>query len=218
MFRKTTVVAALALMLVAPQAHAGAGEWQIGLNAGTGIPIGDFKDAAKLGFLGGVGFGYGVSENLVLGVDGSFVANSGSDLLNDGLTALATADGPDGIPGNGDDGTPTTVTGKFQMIQGGAHMKYMFPMAAESSVSPYVIVGAGIYNQKFKTESTAPFYVGDVSESKFGGRGGLGLSYKTSETVGIGVEGAFHYINTDVVSTQYVSFQAGVTINMSTPK
>jgi outer membrane protein W len=210
MFRKTSLLAgALALMLVVPQAHAAAkGDWILGLNGGTSIPIGDFKDAAKLGFLGGVGVGYAVTENVVIGVDGAFVSNKGSDLLNDALTATATFI----------EGTPTTVTGKFTMIQGGAHMKYMFPMASESTMSPYVVVGLGIYNTKFKTESSNSSYVGDASESKFGGHGGLGLNYMTSEKVGIGVEGAFHYINTDVTSTQYVSLQAGVTINMSNPK
>lgn len=209
MFRKTSLLAgALALMLVVPQAHAAQGDWILGLNGGTSIPIGDFKDAAKLGFLGGVGVGYAVTENVVLGVDGSFVSNKGSDLLNDGLTAVATFV----------EGTPTTVTGKFTMIQGGAHLKYMFPMGAESAMSPYVVVGAGVYSNKFKTESSNSTYAGDATESKFGGHGGLGLNYMTSEKVGIGVEGAFHYINTDIVSTQYVSLQAGVTINMSNPK
>lgn len=210
MFRKTSLlVGALALMLVVPQAHAAQGDWVIGLNGGTSIPMGDFKDAAKLGFMGGVGFGYSVSENLIVGVDGSFISNKGSDLLNDVLTADATFI----------EGTPTTVTAKFTMIQGGPHMKYMFPMAAESSMSPYVVVGLGIYSAKGKTESSNSTYAVDFpTESKFGGRGGLGLNYKTSEKVGIGVEGAFHYINTDVTSTQFVSLQAGVTINMSNPK
>lgn len=210
MIRKTSLLAgALALMLVVPQAHAAKGDFAINLNGGTSIPMGDFKDAAKLGFLGGVGFDYAVTENVVIGVDGAFVSNKGSDQFNDGLTAVATAF----------EGTPTAVTGKFSMIQGGAHFKYMFPMAAESSISPYVVAGAGIYNMKAKTESSnATWAIDFPSESKIGGHGGLGLNYKTSEKVGIGVEGAFHDINTDVTSTQYVSLQAGVTINMSNPK
>lgn len=210
MFRKTSLLAgALALMLVVPQAHAAKGDWMINLNGGTAVPMGDFKDAAKLGFMGGVGFGYAVTENVVIGVDGAFVSNKGSDDLNASLTAAATAI----------EGTPTAVEGKFSMIQGGAHFKYMFPMAAESVISPYVVAGAGIYSVKAKTESSnATYNVEFDAENKFGGHGGLGLNYKTSEKVGIGVEGAFHFINTDVTSTQYVSLQAGITINMSNPK
>lgn len=205
MFRKTTLLAgALALMLVAPQAHAAAGDFAITLNGGIATPIGDFKDAAKLGFTGGAGLDYMATESFAVGVDGSFISNKSSDLLETSLTAGA------GVP----------ATAKFTMIQGGAHGKYMFPMASESSISPYVVVGLGIYNIKSKVESSNTAYnaLFKGSESKFGGRGGLGLSYKTSEKVGIGVEGAFHYINTDVSATQYVSLQAGVTINMSTPK
>jgi outer membrane protein W len=206
MFRKTALlVGALALMLVAPPAHAAKGDWMIGLNGGTAIPMGDFKDAAKLGFMGGVGVGYAVTEAVSVGVDGSFIMNDGSDLLNALLTDIATIF----------EGTPTTVTGKTSMIQGGAHAKYMFPMGGESKISPYAVVGLGIYNLKFKTESSNAFWVDEASESKFGGRGGLGLNYKASENVGVGVEGTFHYISTDISATQFVGVQAGVTIGLS---
>jgi opacity protein-like surface antigen len=198
----------LALTLIVPQAYAAQGDWMLGLHAGTGIPLGDFKDAAKVGFLGGVDVGYFATENVVIGIDGSFVSNGGSDLLNDALTASATAI----------EGTPTTVTGKFTMIQGGAHLKYMFPTAAESSMSPYVVAGLGLYNNKFKTESSNASYVGDVSDTKFGARGGLGVSYKAGENMGVGVEGSFNWINTEGSSTQYVALQAALTFNMSNPK
>ena len=211
MFRKTSLmVGLLALALVAPQANAAQGDWNVSLNGGTGIPMGDFKDAAKLGFQGGVGFGYSVSENVVLGVDGSFISNGGSDLFNDALTAEATLL----------EGTPTEVTGKFSMLQGGAHMKYMFPVASESSMSPYLVVGLGLYNMKAKTESSNAAYSGDLgeAETKFGARGGLGFRYKTSETMGVGLEGTFNHISTEGSATQFIGLQAGLTFNLSTPK
>jgi len=207
MFRKASLlVAVLAVMAVVPQAHAAKGEWNIGLNAGTGIPISDYKDAAKLGFMGGVGFDYMATENFAVGVDGSFTSNSGSDDLEAGLTTLA--------------GTP--VTAKFTLLQGGAHARYLFPMASESSISPYILGGAGIYNVKAKLESSNASYNGDDSSSKFGVRGGLGLMYKTSEKVGIGVEGAFHWINTKddatgATATQFIGLQAAVSIGMGNP-
>ena len=217
MLRKTSlVVAALALLVLVPQAQAAKGDFMVGLNAGTGIPISDYKDAAKLGFMGGVSFGYAATENMSIGVDGSFTANDGSDDLNSLLTAVATDLGPDGEPGTSDDGSTTIpVTGKFNLLQGGAHAKYMFPMAEESKVSPYVVVGLGVYNVKAKTESSVSLYTGDASENKFGGRGGLGLGYKASENVTVGVEGAFHYVNTEVTSTQFIGLQAGVSIGLS---
>ena len=209
MFRKAgLLVAVLALMALASSAQAAKGDWSVGLNAGTGIPISDYKDAAKIGFMGGVGFSYGATENLSIGVDGSFTANSGSDDLNAALTAVATAA----------EGTPTEVTGKFNLLNGGAHLKYMFPMAEGSMMSPYIVAGAGVYNVKAKTESPNATYTGDVSENKFGLRGGLGLGYKTSENVTIGLEGAFHYINTEITSTQFIGLQAAVSIGLSQPK
>lgn len=206
MFRKTTLlVGALALMLVAPQAQAAKGDWMLNFNGGLGMPMGDFKDAAKMGFMGGVGASYMMSEAIALGVDGSFVMNDGSDDLNAFLTDVATTI----------EGTPTTVTGKTSMITGGAHAMYMFPMSGESKISPYALVGLGIYNLKAKTESSNASYAGDASDSKFGGRGGLGLSYKASENVGVGLEGTMHYISTEGSSTTFLGIQAVVTVAMS---
>jgi opacity protein-like surface antigen len=208
MLRKTgLLVAVLAVMAVA-QAQAAKGEWNIGLNAGTGIPMSDYKDLAKLGFMGGVGFDYMATENFALGVDGSFTSNSGSD----DLEALATIAA----------GTPTTA--KFTLLQGGAHARYLFPMASESSISPYILGGVGIYNVKGKYEGSNTTFntANETSDSKLGVRGGLGLMYKTSEKVGIGVEGAFHWINTKddatgAPATQFIGLQAAVSIGMGNP-
>jgi opacity protein-like surface antigen len=207
MSKKTALWAGvMALVLVAPQARAAAKEWSINFNGGVAAPMGDFKDAAKLGFMGGVGADYTVTPNVALGVDGSFISNSGSDDFNAALTALA--------------GSPTTA--KFSMLQGGAHMKYLFPMASESSISPYFIGGLGIYNVKNKVESTDPLLNGEVSSSKVGARGGFGLNYKTSPKVSIGLESAYHWINTKdsstgAPSTAFISLQAGVTVGMGNP-
>src|SRR3990172_1838143 len=104
MLRKTSlVVAALALLVLVPQAQAAKGDFMVGLS-----------------------FGYAANENMSIGVDGSFTANDGSDDLNSLLTAVATDLGPDGEPGTSDDGSTTIpVTGKFNLLQGRAHAKYM---------------------------------------------------------------------------------------------
>lgn len=201
------LVGALALMLVAPQANAAKGGWVIDFNGGTAIPMGDFKDASKLGFMGGVGAEYGVTDAVWIGVDGSFITNDGSDDLNTFLSDSATFYA----------GTPTTVTAKFSTLQGGAHLKYVFAMSEESKIAPYAVVGLGVYNVKFKTESSNAVFAVESSENKFGGRGGLGLMFKASQNVGIGVEGTFHHIATEDVSTQFVGLQAAVTVGMSQP-
>ncbi len=203
MFRKTTLLAgALALMLVAPQAHAAKGDWMIDFNGGAAMPMSNFKDVAKLGFMGGVGAGYMVTEAVCVGADGAYIKNDASDDLK---AAIAPA------------------TAKFSMIQGGAHLKYMFPMSGESKISPYAVVGLGIYNVKEKAEFGG--VSADTSVSKIGGRGGLGVSYKASENVSVGVEGTLHWINTDWSydinddtaknKTTFVGVQAVVTVAMS---
>src|SRR5262245_24705428 len=168
-------------------------------------PMSDYKDLAKTGYVFGVGADYGLKQNLALGIDGSFTKNDGSDLTNTGLSSAA------GV----------AATGKFEMLQGGAHLKYMFPMASESKIAPYLIGGAGVYNVKGKVESSnSTFnttYEDANSSTKFGARGGLGLMYKTSPKVGIGIESDYNWINTDVTSTQYIGVRAGVSIGMGTP-
>jgi opacity protein-like surface antigen len=204
MFRKTSLlVGVLAMLVVAPQVHAAAkGDMSIYFMGGASIPMGDYGDFAKLGFGGGVGFDYFVNENIAVGVDGSYTMNDAKDDVNAALTALATA--------------PVKASDSF--IRGGAHGKWMFPTAAESKISPYLIAGAGIYNVKAKLESADPLFNGDASESKFGGHGGLGVLFKTGGNVGVGAQGTYHFISTSGSSTQFVELQAVVSVGMGASK
>jgi opacity protein-like surface antigen len=209
MLKKSVLWAAvLALLVVVPQAFAGSKEWTINLSGGMAAPMSDFKDNVKTGYVFGVGADYGLKENLALGIDGSFLSNSATD---DQQTALS------GLAG-------TSVSAKAEILQGGAHLKYIFPMASESKISPYVIGGAGVYNVKNKIESSNTVFndAAKSSDSKFGARGGLGLMYKTSPKVGIGVESDYNWIDTSdnttgAKSTQYVGVRAAVSIGMGTP-
>lgn len=182
----------LALLVVAPQAWAGAKEWTINLSGGMAAPMSDFKDAAKTGYVFGVGADYGLKESLALGIDGSFIANDASDTNPDN-------------------------TAKAEILQGGAHLKYTFAMASESKIAPYVLGGLGAYNVKAKSD-----LIPEVSNTKFGARGGLGLMYKTSPKVGIGIESDYNWIDTSdeatgAKSTQYVGVRAAISIGMGTP-
>ena len=135
MLRKSSLlVAAIALMLVAPQAHAHAAKGDVNLSVGGGvcIPVSDYKDVVKLGFLGGLDVDYFVTEAVAIGVDGMFAKNSFKD---DAKTALGATDA------------------SSTFMSGGAHIKYTFPMAAESKIMPYVIGGGGIYHDKVKIEA-----------------------------------------------------------------
>lgn len=208
MILKTTLLAgALALTLVATPAQAAAGEWVLGLHGGTAMPSGDYGDFAKVGLMGGGSFGYAVSENVCVGVDGSFTANSAKDAINQVLTAAATLI----------QGAPTIVKAKVDFVQAGAYARYTYRLQGRNT-APFAVIGAGLYNVKTKLESPNENYASEVTETKFGGRAGLGLSFKAGEAVSIGVEGTYHHIATDVASKQFIGLEAGVTINLSPPK
>ena len=80
----------LVSMVIVPEAQAAMGGWTVGLNAGAGIPISrhvnlfgepsttlGFKDAAKVGYMGGISLGHAITGNLIVGVDGSLAVNDG---------------------------------------------------------------------------------------------------------------------------------------------
>jgi opacity protein-like surface antigen len=182
MFRKTTLmVGALALMLAVPQAQAAKGDWKITVMGGAAVPMGNFSKkiaeggvGAKLGFAGGAGVDYMVTDAVGIGVDGMFTTNN---LNKDELDLIKAAD--------------PTFELKYTQIGGGAHVKYWFPMS-DSPLSPYVVVGAGATN--FKAKGTVLGVAGDQSKTQFGGHGGLGAGYKVNENVAIGLEGDFNYV------------------------
>lgn len=204
-------IAFLALVLMAPAAHAAAGAWVISGNGGMALPTGDFGDSNKLDASTGYQFGgaidYMVNDMFAVGIDGSYNKNKhgaeGETIdLGGGVTAVYTSD-------------------KFTTWQVGARGKYMIPTGA-SQVSPYLLAGAGIYNTKEKWEGS--YTVGGVttpdngeatSDSRFGFKFGAGASYKATEQVGIGVEGDYNFITEDkakvnVSNLQYIGVHAFV--------
>jgi opacity protein-like surface antigen len=191
MLKRSVVSAAvLALVLVAPQARAK--DWSINFSGGMAAPVSDFKDAAKTGFVVGLGADFTAKPNVALGLDGTFVSNDASDTNPDN-------------------------TAKAEILQGGGHVKYTFPMASESNLAPYLIGGLGAYNVKAKSDVFQ-----EVSKTKFGARGGIGLMYKTSPKIGIGIESDYNWIDTsdsatNAKSTTYVGVRAGITVAMGTP-
>src|SRR6266545_1827845 len=164
-------VTALALgMLVSTSAlHAqGAG---FSLGGGVDLPLGDFDDAAKLGFHGLAGVSV-VPANWPVGiqVDGNYSQFS--------------------------DDTPQDI--KFQLIYGTANIVYKFKTAEESRFHPYLIGGGGVYNFKSKGDDVLSGL--DNSETKFGINAGAGFDIKAG-SAGVFVEGRFHDVFTSVNNT-----------------
>ena len=141
-------VAALAMgMLVSASAlHAQGAEFSLG--GGVDLPLGDFDDAAKLGFHGLAGVSV-VPTNWPVGiqVDGSYAQFS--------------------------DDTP--LDRKIQLIYGTANLVYKFKTSEESRFRPYLIGGGGVYNVKPKGDDVDPLA---DSETKFGINAGAGFDIK----------------------------------------
>lgn len=173
--RKIVVMAVmLACVLVVPSAYAAKGDITFGLNGGLTIPTGDFgktdttsgQFGFKSGFTGGVFGDYMVHEMIAVGIDAGYGQNKGKDL-------------------------PSGVDAKLTIINVGAHVKYMPPMK-DMPISPYLQVGAGLYNAKakitFGSESS------DTTVNKFGFNVGIGADYKVTPQVGVGIYGTYHSI------------------------
>lgn len=114
------VVAATLLVAVASTAAEAQMESasRFGINAGIASPMGDFGDAAELGFIVGGHWMTGLGEKLKLRVN--------VDLSRYSL--------PDGIDGS------------WMLIGGMANI--IFPIATESGFKPYVLGGLGMTNAK----------------------------------------------------------------------
>ena len=195
----------MGIVLLSASAHAAKGDRMISFSAGTGIPRGEFEGQAALGLIGSVGLDYMATKRLVIGLDGSFISNNGLDEYDALLTSQAT--GP--------------VTSKFNMLQGGAHLKYM---VSEAAISPFALVGLGAYKVKDSHESSDPMFDSPGAYDTFlGTRAELGLTYKTSDRVSIGVEGALHGVwtafnwNNGFEAREFISVQTGVSIGMGNP-
>ena len=173
-------VAALVMgMLVGASALQAQGA-EFSLGGGLDIPLGDFDDAAKMGFHGLAGVSV-VPNNWPVGiqVDGNYTRFS--------------------------DDTPLDV--KFQLIYGTANLIYKFKTSEETRFRPYLIGGGGVYNFKVKGDDV-PSGIDD-SETKFGINAGAGFDFKAG-SAGIFIEGRFHDVFTSGSNTTFIPLTVGV--------
>jgi opacity protein-like surface antigen len=220
MSKKTSLLlAVLALALAAPMAHA-APSFSVGVHGGLGLPLGDFSNEdtgldAKSGFTLGLCLDYNVNEMFSVGLDGSWMQNKhgaeGSTVTID--TGSGTFD-------------LTDTKDKFTTTQFGAHGKYWLPMK-DSKLRTYGLLGLGMYSvtEKF-TETTSNstdvlFPDGetsgeDKSDSRFGGKLGIGGEWMASEMVGVSLGADYNFITLDktksggISSLSYVDVELGV--------
>jgi opacity protein-like surface antigen len=168
--------AVLAVLAAVSAAPAYAQGVTFGLGGGVSLPLGDFGDAAKTGWNGQASIGFQPASLPVgIQIDGNYMRNS--------------FDGTDG---------------HNQIIAGTANAVYTFKTSETSKLHPYIIAGAGAYNEKVDLGD-----VGSGSETKFGVNGGAGFNFMAG-SMGAFVEGRFHNIMTTGSSTNLVNVNLGL--------
>jgi outer membrane protein W len=203
------VVTAIACLMVAAVSFAAdapaAGAMTFGVNGGVMVPSGDFGDAAKLGFGGGVYGDYMINEQFAIGIDAGYLM---ADPKDDYLTLLKGAAEDLGV-------VDYTVDISNSIIPITAHAKWL-PTMKDSKIAPYVVVGGGFYMMKAKWTTTGKLEgvdIGtssDVTENKPGAFGGAGVDFKVNPQFKVGVFANMHDIFTEGTSTMF--FTAGVNL------
>ncbi|MDF3053385.1 MAG: hypothetical protein K0S19_1490 [Geminicoccaceae bacterium] len=165
-FLRGTAALALGLLLSAPTVRAQGAEF--GLGGGVGLPLGDFDDAAKLGWHGLAAVSF-VPEGWPVGIqfDGSYQQFSLEDDL--GFTGLKT-----------------------RLIQGTGNVVFKFKTSEESTFRPYLLGGVGVYNSKTTADDDPEDVLGGGA-TDFGLNAGVGFDFKAGGA-GLFIEGRFHNV------------------------
>ena len=175
---------AVAMLLSPPALRAQGAEFSLG--GGIGIPLGDFDDAAKLGWHGLAGVSF-VPEGWPVGIqiDGSYQQFSLDDAAFPGFDGL-----------------------KNRLIMGTGNVVFKFKTAEDSRFRPYLIGGGGVYNSKI-TGSDDPSDILPGGETKFGINAGAGFDFKAG-SAGLFIEGRFHNIFFEGSDTQFIPITLGI--------
>jgi opacity protein-like surface antigen len=174
---KIKALAVAAVIALGAAGAANAGTFWVGPNGGLSIPSGDFGDAAKLGYNGGLSGTYMIDPMWGVGADFGYHAWDAKDEVNEGVDFLLGTTGSEV---------------KFSAMQYTAHVMWVAP--GESSVKPWGKLGVGSYSVKTAVET--PLGDADDSESKVGFNIGGGAMFKAGTNMGIGLGATYHMINT----------------------
>lgn len=144
--RSTMLATALVFAASTAQAQAAA-ESRFGVKAGIALPMGDFADAAGLGFHVGGHVGIPLKNALSLRIDADYGRYSGEDDLGIDNASLL-----------------------------GGVVNLVYKIETQSELKPYILGGLGFYNWKFEgggvtvDDSDLAFNVGVGYDFKMGGK------------------------------------------------
>jgi hypothetical protein len=161
-----TAAVAVGLLLSAPAVRAQGAEFALG--GGVGVPLGDFDEAAKLGWHGLAALSF-VPNGWPVGIqfDGSYQQFGMDDA--GGFTDLKT-----------------------RLIMGTGNVVFKFKSSEESTFRPYLLGGVGVYNSKLSASDDPDDLLGGGS-TDFGINAGAGFDFKAGGA-GLFIEGRFHNV------------------------
>jgi len=178
--RITAIV--LAAVLLSTSVASATSVW-VGPTAGLGFPLGDFGDAAKTGFFGGLESDHWSNDRFGYGGDLLFNHNAVKDVPT--------------ILGGGN------RSGSITPISISAHAKYAFPSSGR--YAPFLRGGIGLYHVSTKVDAAGSSPGIDDSATKFGIHFGGGASMKNMGSAKLGLEAAYHIVFTDNSSTSFLN-------------
>lgn len=165
------VILGMSLLMLGAGAANAAGPFWLGVNAGAGIPTGDYGDVAAKGWNLGLTGTRMINDKWGVGADAGYHSWGASDALKETLA-----------PGE---------EFKWSAIQATGHAMLRFPTT--SKVKPYAKAGVGMYN--IKGSFTSPSGDVETSKSKLGFNFGAGMHVMTQGNMMWGINGTYHMIS-----------------------
>jgi hypothetical protein len=193
--KKIALITLLLSLIVVTGAFA-AGAMTFGVNGGIAMPTGDFANFYKMGYFGGAFGEYGINEQFSIGVGAGYVKVGLKDEYKKILEDLAIEAGAP---------SDVSVDVKESAIPVTLYAKWTPPMK-DSKVAPYVKVGGGYYMLKSEITASAGGESANVKDTfnKPGFFGGVGVDYKASPQLKIGVFGEAHDVLTEGKSSMFI--------------
>jgi opacity protein-like surface antigen len=158
------------LALPAPPAAAGQGDYSIRFASGIAVPVGSFGSDWKSGVPIGLNLSYGTGVHTDLALDMSY-------------RRLKPAIPASQLFGVKDD---NIHIGEWRV---GARLRREL-VSTNASVVPYAVIGAAIYPVRLVSQDSLG--VLEYSSAKMGLNGGLGVDYRISPAVALGLEGIYN--------------------------
>ncbi len=171
------------------------GAIRLGVNAGIGLPFGDYSNQASAGFGFGLTGDYMLQPDVAIGGEvGTFTFGGNHDLENLRSAQL---------------GAPAKITNHVVPLT--VHAKYFLPASVQ--MAPFVKAGAGLYHLSQKLE--AGTIIRKNSTTRLGLQFGAGADFHSTSTLRYGVDILYHYIATSGSASSMLTLRGQLMFGLS---